>query len=221
MGCVLVPINPRNLANKNEITHMIKTALKITPGSTPVVITADAISATAVDALGLLVDPTKILLSSSDVLEGWIPFEKLMQRPAANGVKEAEQHPKNAAEGAVLFTSGTTSMPKGIFTERSTHAWFIESWARSRPYDSIFAGSRFCCVLPNNHSFAHYMVVCAQSIGAAIIYPGPGFEANAMLETLHREKVTQVSLLDPLSSGSVSPHKARNWALLTLHFDSA
>ena len=187
---------------------MIKTALKTTLGSTPVVIAADATLASAVDGLGLLVDPTKILLSSSDVLEGWFPFEKLMQRPAKNDMKGAEQHPKNAAEGAVLFTSGTTSMPKGIFTERSTHAWFIESWARSRPYDGIFAGSRFCCVLPNNHSFAHYMVVCAQSIGAAIIYPGPGFEANAMLETLHREKVTQVSLLDPLSSSFVSPHKA-------------
>ena len=189
---------------------MIKTALKTTPGSTPVVIVADTSSVTAVDGLSLLIDPIKILLSGSDVLEGWIPFKKLMQRPAASGTKEAEQHPETAAEGAVLFTSGTTSMPKGIFTERSTHAWFIESWARSRPDDGIFAGSRFCGVLPNNHSFAHYMVVCAQSIGAAIIYPGPGFEANAMLETLHREKVSQVSLLDPLSSSSVSPHKATN-----------
>jgi acyl-coenzyme A synthetase/AMP-(fatty) acid ligase len=194
MGCVLVPISPRNLNNKNEVIHMIKTALKATPGKAPVVIAADASTAAALDELSLLVDPIKIVTSTPEPFPGWLPFEKVMRSCSATNVTDRKQYPEDVGGGAVLFTSGTTSMPKGIFTQRSTHALFVESWERSRPHDGIFTGSRFCSVLPNNHSFAHYMIVCAQSIAAAIIYPGPGFEANSMLETLHREQVTQVRL---------------------------
>ncbi|KAK9773277.1 hypothetical protein SCAR479_10006 [Seiridium cardinale] len=196
LGCTIIPISPRNLANKDEVIHMIQTALKTRPDSAAVVIADDIKSATAVDELGLLAEPTRILLSVSDVLDGWTPFERLMPTCATNKTMDAKHSSENDDGGAVLFTSGTTSMPKGIFTQRSTHASFVESWANSRPHDGVFTGSKFCCVLPNNHSFAHYMIVCAQSIGAAIVYPGPGFEANTMLETLHREKITQVSSVD-------------------------
>ncbi|KAK9413629.1 hypothetical protein SUNI508_11838 [Seiridium unicorne] len=196
LGCTIIPISPRNLANKDEVIHMIQTALKTNPYSAAVVIADDIKSATAVDELGLLAEPTRILLSVSDVLDGWTPFERLMPTCPTNRTMDAKHSSENDYGGAVLFTSGTTSLPKGIFTQRSTHASFVESWANSRPHDGVFAGSKFCCVLPNNHSFAHYMIVCAQSIGAAIVYPGPGFEANTMLETLHREKITQVSSVD-------------------------
>jgi len=177
---------------------MIKTALMTTPGKTPVVIAGDFYTAVALDDLGLWSNAIKIIVSESSKLDGWTLFEKFMNDSAVNGSKETsseyEHQPENIAQGTVLFTSGTTSMPKGIFAQQNNQAWFVEAWAKSRPPDGVFAGSRFCCVLPNNHSFAHYMVLCAQSVGAAIVYPAPGFDTTAMLETLYQEKVTQVSL---------------------------
>ncbi|KAL4916105.1 hypothetical protein BDW62DRAFT_202942 [Aspergillus aurantiobrunneus] len=203
MDCVFVPVSPRNLANRSEVVHMVKVALMTAPSRDPVVIAANPDAATVIDSLDLWTESTKIIQSPSDHVGDWVAFDRFMPADTMNE-KHAAQQLEEVAAGAVLFTSGTTSMPKGIFAQQSTHAWFVESWARSRPPDGVFAGSKFCCVIPNNHSFAHYMVLCAQSVGAAIVYPGPAFEAAGMLDTLYREKVTQVRLTVPPSYGGLS-----------------
>lgn len=169
---------------------MVRTALATAPGKKPVVFAADPAVALVITDLGLWESSTNVLITGPGPLEeGWSYLDTLMNREDG----EMETDEETAAGSAILFTSGTTSLPKGILSDASTHSLFVESWADSRPREGVYAGSKLCCILPNSHSFAHYMAISTQCVGAAIVYPpGAQFEPQAMLRACSLEKVTQV-----------------------------
>lgn len=169
---------------------MVKTALATAPGKRPMIIAANSTTASQVTDLEVWEASIKVVVTGSEPLNGWLPFDYLMRPVDGEEVKQDQQ---TASGSAVLFTSGTTSLPKGIFSDATTHALFVESWADSRPREGVYEGSRLCCILPNSHSFAHYMAVSALCVGAAVVYPGAEFEPQAMLRACSLEQVTQVS----------------------------
>lgn len=191
-----MPINPRNLTNREEVIHMVTSARSVVPGKAALVITSSPDLVKPLDDLGLFQDSIKIVVSTGEPNQGWIPFETLMsegssQRTAENNGEEADK----IIDGTVLFTSGTTSLPKGCFRKYPDFNLYYESAVKIEREDYTVAGDVVCGVLPNNHALGHFWVVLTHSLGAAMVYPGPVFQTDVILKTLQREKVNHIVLV--------------------------
>lgn len=206
MGCKLMPISPRNLTNKEEVSHMVATGLSISHGERIAVMAGDEQLAKAVDGLAAFpADALKISLTEQHVDSPWITFESLMQETVPSAGQRQTHSADNGSDtdmsaspeaGTILFTSGTTSLPKGMFHP------YQENMARVMPYPkesfdhhNIVPGSRFCCGAPNNHAMGWIGITWAFTAGAAYIVPGPVFDPVAVLRALRDEKATQTMLV--------------------------
>lgn len=180
---------------------MIKTAMSVAPVQRLVVMTSDPKFVRDIEQLGLVDDAIKIVTApATETPAGWLSFEQLMAQPPSAPVNGANGWPEEQiADGMVLFTSGTTSSPKGTFKRNSQWATIFETFAKDSDPDAMRAGSKFCCVLPNNHAFSFILQMFIQTVGGALVYPGPSFQTDIMLETLYREKITQVRYPEPPS----------------------
>jgi fatty-acyl-CoA synthase len=88
----------------------------------------------------------------------------------------------------IQFTSGTTGAPKGATLSHHNivnNGFFIGERMRLTPAD------RLCIPVPLYHCFGMVLgnLACV-SHGAAMVYPGEGFEAQAVLETVEAERCT-------------------------------
>lgn len=92
---------------------------------------------------------------------------------------------------AILFTSGTTSMPKGLPHTNTTLNAFCENLSLGGTSEE----SAFVSVLPNNHAMGYFYTLHSMMHGAAIVYPSPTFEANAMVKALEEEICTHTALV--------------------------
>ena len=91
-----------------------------------------------------------------------------------------------------LYTSGTTSMPKGVVT--SHLAVYIQSLGGAID-KQLRRGERMACVMPLFH-VAQLNTFCTMLVatGAASVLM-PGFDADAWLDTVERERITLAFLL--------------------------
>ncbi|HJQ15799.1 MAG TPA: AMP-binding protein [Allosphingosinicella sp.] len=88
----------------------------------------------------------------------------------------------------IQFTSGTTGSPKGVtLTHRNilNNGYFTGKGIRLGPED------RLCIPVPLYHCFGMVMgnLACL-TLGAAMVYPGEGFDPLATLEAVERERCT-------------------------------
>jgi acyl-CoA synthetase (AMP-forming)/AMP-acid ligase II len=171
MGGVYVPINPRNLANKDEVSHMIKVAMSACPGQRPAIVALDQNIANQIDLLPISEGAIKIILEDQGSGK-WIPFRSLMAsaqiQHLGNGVSVPAKHfPTN---DAIFFTSGTTSLPKGCKTPGKRLTSTLKSLSVSREW--VAAGDRWAIVVPNNHAMGYIALLATLVAGAAVVFPG-------------------------------------------------
>ncbi|EFQ36552.1 AMP-binding enzyme [Colletotrichum graminicola] len=213
MGCTLTPLNPLTLKNRDEAAHMLRTALALAPdGRYPrFVYAADADVARDVDELDAsILGPRsiKILASGSKIREGWLRLDDLISALDVGGSGdlcldtllaglECKDH---AQAGIVLFTSGSTSRPKGLFCRHSVLNTYTNSrLLLSPPHLLPQPGSRICSILPNNHGNGWTCIQTAHGRGATLVFPGPAFSTpEALLSTLRRERITHTLLVPTL-----------------------
>lgn len=193
---MFVPINPRNLANKEEVAHMVKTASSVVPGKRFVLVTSSPDLGKPLEELGIFQDSVKIIVAASQPNQDWITFESIMTEHLSDDMTEVNgQAEDKVVDGFVLFTSGTTSMPKACFRQYPAFNHLFEDSLRQKSQDGLEAGDRVCGVLPNNHAMGHFWILFAHSAGAAMVYPGPTFQTDVMLQTLHWEKISHTVLV--------------------------
>jgi fatty-acyl-CoA synthase len=122
---------------------------------------------------------------------GTIPFEEVARMGGA-------RHRETLATlGATLqfddpvniqFTSGTTGSPKGVTLTHHNilnNGYFVGRAMRLTEKD------RICIPVPLYHCFGMVMGNLASlTIGAAMVYPGEGFDPLATLQTIEKEKCT-------------------------------
>jgi fatty-acyl-CoA synthase len=122
---------------------------------------------------------------------GMINFDELLVDATATELEEL------ASRGARLqfdeainiqFTSGTTGLPKGATLTHHNilnNGFFIGEGLQFTEND------RLCIPVPLYHCFAMVLgnLACITH-GAAMIYPGEGFDAKAVLEAIHYERCT-------------------------------
>jgi len=191
LGCVHVPINPRNLLNKEEAIHMIETVLKSRP-SEPAIIFADSSAiANQLNGLGLAHQfQTLIVVSSEDVVGGWLRFSDLMT--PLQPLPQDEEATYRSTDDSVFFTSGTSSLPKGCAWTYPGTSVIIDQ----RKDRSGFAAGDVCCiVVPNNHGIGYVWMISSLCAGATLVFPGPAFAPQIMMETLQRERCTHTAMV--------------------------
>lgn len=122
---------------------------------------------------------------------GAIPFDQIAQM---GGERHRQQLAKLAGELQfddpvnIQFTSGTTGSPKGVTLTHHNilnNGYFVGRAMRLTEQD------RICIPVPLYHCFGMVMGNLASvTLGAAMVYPGEGFDPLATLKTVEQEKCT-------------------------------
>jgi fatty-acyl-CoA synthase len=124
---------------------------------------------------------------------GMIPFESVFDR--ATDITRAEI--RRLAETLqfddpinIQFTSGTTGNPKGVTLTHHNilnNGYFVGRGCALTPED------RICIPVPLYHCFGMVMGnLAAVTNGAAMVYPGEGFDPLATIETIAAERCTAI-----------------------------
>lgn len=87
----------------------------------------------------------------------------------------------------IMFTSGTTGLPKGAVT---SHAQTLRAFASWAEIAGLVEGDRYLVVNPFTHTFGWKAGVLASLMRGATILPQPVFDAEAVLAKISSERVT-------------------------------
>lgn len=87
----------------------------------------------------------------------------------------------------ILYTSGTTGLPKGAMTIHSANAAVYRAWAQAV---GVEEGDIYLIANPFFHAFGYKAGWLAALIGGAQILPHSIFDAEVILERIQDEKVT-------------------------------
>jgi len=90
---------------------------------------------------------------------------------------------------AICYTSGTTGRPKGVLY--SHRALVLHSFMAALPDQmNISGGDTVLPVVPMFHANAWGIPYTATMVGASLVLPGPGLDAESVLDLLADERVT-------------------------------
>jgi acyl-CoA synthetase (AMP-forming)/AMP-acid ligase II len=205
IGCPFVPLNPQILSNATEARHMLVVA------NVTAVILGNVESAAKFDALYYPSQRTILkVVVGEPTISGWISFSDLLAAGRKYASFDGEisysplaptYEPDSTVSTlrlptvdeivTVLFTSGTTSLPKGCpHTNRTLNA-FMKNLALggSSPNDI------FCGVLPNNHAMGYFFALYFFCQGGAVVYPSASFDSARMVEALIIHSCTHTCLV--------------------------
>ncbi|KAL9013369.1 MAG: hypothetical protein Q9173_001941 [Seirophora scorigena] len=185
LGCPFVPINPRTLVNTEEAAHMLRLA------GISIVLVQDSHVAAKFDAVPKKSEllQAKIVIAETAPDPSWVTFASLMSEVDSSQVIDRNTIGKGIV--AILFTSGTTSLPKGVPHTDTTLNTFCENLSLGGRFEE----SAFASVLPNNHAMGYFYTLHFMMHGAAVVYPGPTFDATAMVKALRKENCTHTALV--------------------------
>ncbi|KHN94310.1 AMP-dependent synthetase/ligase [Metarhizium album ARSEF 1941] len=203
LGCPFVPLNPESLLNREESAHVLGL---VTPS---VVIVNDNTTAERMDAvLGKRFELTTRSIAGSDDCDvvGWTCLQSVLAAPGEGMKTRADtlSSPLHHRIGStstetdleskpvtVLFTSGTTALPKGVPHTNATLNAFSENLSLGGTSESNI----FCSVLPNNHAIGYFFALHFMMSGAAIVYPSSKFDPDKTIDAMESEMVTHTALV--------------------------
>jgi fatty-acyl-CoA synthase len=179
-GLILVTINPAYRLSEVEYT--------INKVGLSALVAAERFKTSAyaemIETLGAERLPTlraRILIGEA-ARPGWIPFAEVDGRGGLPG----DLHPSDPIN--IQFTSGTTGLPKGATLSHRNilnNGYFVGRGM------GLSADERICIPVPLYHCFGMVMGNLASlTYGAAMVYPAPGFEPEATLRAVERERCT-------------------------------
>jgi crotonobetaine/carnitine-CoA ligase len=171
-GLVLIPSDPRSTSRELR-THIERTK--------PVV----GVCSTANAAAYVAASDGMETIESAEAAE---IDQALLGEPATGG---ASVSPTWSDRAAVLFTSGTTSAPKGVVVTQGNYAFtarVMAAAARLTPPD------RFLVALPLFHANAQYYCIAPAIATASTVCLVPRFSARNYLAQAARLRATHVSL---------------------------
>lgn len=190
LGCPFVPLNPRTLANAVETQHMLTVA------NVSAVIVESPESAAKVDSVYNSNGRKLVKIVAGEVpVDGWTTIADLLEIGRSADTKVQNVVRPDSAYGnesviagtvTILYTSGTTSLPKGCpHTDLTLNAFMKNLSLGGASSDDIF-----CAFLPNNHAMGYFYVLHYFCNGGAVIYPSAAYDPSACAKALAVHKCT-------------------------------
>jgi len=183
-GAIVVPINP--LLKESDVTHIIKESRNMR-----IVFVHKGNFRTVKKAQKDVRLENIILLEANLAKEGTTTFEEFIEGVAPLQ-PDVDIDPSNDL-AALLFTGGTTGLPKGVMLTHTnlvscTLSTLLMPGEPEEGEDS-FGKTVNLSVLPLCHSFG-FLVMIAAVFGAAMLVIFPSFNASAILEAIEYYRVT-------------------------------
>ncbi|KAL1610791.1 putative NRPS-like protein biosynthetic cluster [Paraconiothyrium brasiliense] len=190
LGSSLVPINVRNLANTQEVTHMIKTAFLECPSDAAVVFADSPETAAKLEGFKQLANVQRIITSSEE-RQQWTAFASVLRSSKSEQpLPDYRSFKQTDTDSIILFTSGTTSLPKGCHWHYPSLAFFIHSREHMGERFAAKNGDAFAAFAPNNHAMGCFLVVLALGTGSCQVFPTANFEPTTFLKIAQAERCT-------------------------------
>lgn len=121
---------------------------------------------------------------------GWETLLKMGRDGPAHLLYERERACRADDVVTLLYTSGTTGVPKGVM---STHFGILNATAASAEIQRLTEKDRLCLSVPLSHMFGCVCITLAAVIkGAALVLPSETFEPGKILEAIERERCTAI-----------------------------
>ena len=181
IGAVIVPTNP--LSPADELKHPMRHSESVLSITQPdLVTTVQAVQESMSDLREVLVigkDPAPM---------GTIAFRQLVSGSSEN-LTEVDLDPTDDA--GMLYTSGTTSLPKGV---RVTHANYIYTGEVVSRVMRLQQTDRQLVVLPLYHANAQYYMFMSALVTGASVALMPRFSASRFVEQAREHEATVTSL---------------------------
>lgn len=190
-----VPMNPDDLLNTAEVKHKIATVLENDKAKSALFIVDNPTSGEHIDWVisDLNIDCFKVMIDGSK--DGWVSFASLMD--SKNTRKSTTVKPEYQREArSVFFTSGTTSLPKGCLIK--PERW-MEALELSLSIGSTKPGDFVVVPVPNSHAYGYICLMMSLIRGACVVFAGPKFTAQHMLEAIERERCTYAALVPTMA----------------------
>lgn len=198
----LMPINPKCATRTEEITHMLGL---MKPG---VIVAATPEIAHQMESnveSKILSDiSTKLVLSQAEVP---VPSQWSLLSNIISGEltpSDTPLLPDPDAHALILFTSGTTSLPKPCAHTSAQVANAALAYTEARQITSIH---RLVHHLPGFHAYGITWGLVFWLAGGSVVYPSAAFEAQASLDCIQRFKCTHTSLV-PTTAQAILAHPA-------------
>lgn len=120
-------------------------------------------------------------------VKGWDEFLALAeQTPEAEAQARADAvTPEDVCD--ILFTSGTTGVPKGVMSSHSQTIAVADVWAKGA---SMSTADKYAIVNPFFHGFGYKAGVVACLTRGSTIYPVETFDTSALLELVQSAGIT-------------------------------
>jgi len=200
LGAIVAPLDPRRLSNHDEISHMLKTITGEASTQPPVVIAYDHeyLQATAFQSLEM---STTIVVQSFDGTTKWriTSFGELMTADYSGPDRTLRKDSADIRDGnhrdcSIIFTSGSTSLPKGV-----RRSYPLQTIATTATFDGsgfeTLPGDLWCAVAPNNHTVGIGSMISPVAFGAGVVYGGASFSAESTADILRRERCSHIVLI--------------------------
>ena len=179
LDAVFVPINYRTRAD--ELTHMLNDA-----GPKAIFVGARYVS--LVRECAANVESVQEFITLEDDVEGWHAYDKMIE-----GAEDFERFPEGDDDDLtmILFTSGTTSFPKGVMLSHDSFSSYILSTVT--PADPFEEDTNILTV-PLYH-IAGVQSVMAAIFGGRTLVIQRQFEAKQWMELVEQEHATRAMMV--------------------------
>jgi long-chain acyl-CoA synthetase len=109
---------------------------------------------------------------------------------AAGAPAVLERRARAEDTSAIVFTSGTTGLPKGVMLSHANFAFIV---AAIRDYLELRSSDRYALVLPLNHTYGKTVLLSAMAAGAAVVLTEDFQDLPGFLAGLARQRCTLLS----------------------------
>ncbi|KAF4632901.1 hypothetical protein G7Y89_g5223 [Cudoniella acicularis] len=198
LNCPFAPVNPKTAENAKETKHylnVLKPAVVIVPDR--------AVAQSTMKAAASEIEQAKILLAYDGewAAEGWQDICAFVTNYSASSEASSDASSSSAETDSlivnremedvvlILFTSGTTSLPKGVpHTNTSLATIFINSHEAMNLDSARVCGNH----APVSHGLGILFYGMYHLEGCKIVHPSTQYDAGASLAAIREEGVTDI-----------------------------